>query len=393
MFTSGGFDAQRFRYWQGQKLRSADLRDQLKMEAELRWWHNRALHQAYGVNNGLKVTPEESTGKVTAVRVECGLAYDCYGRSLLLQTAREIELPKFNPNASRITLVASYKPTNSFPRSAETSCGCGHVDQPDFVWFPTSKVMVTDGVPLAQLSYESSASLDTLPPEADFSKVEAGKTRRIRYEARRRQLIFIGPMSADEQTELLTLSSDDAYKKAIEALSEESEKVPVFDDGFQPPASRPLARPRVASGATVSGDTPWEPWVEQVLLTRRDLPVPVGMQVTVDTEAAGFTETPCYFAWLEGTLWDRSNVEFFPVPFTHIDRERTGSFRFRLWMPQLVTVLGSRSRVANLDFEDEFINYARQHNLQVCWMGIQEAPAVAGCETNKPQPCATHNQP
>jgi len=390
MFTSGGFDAERFRYWQGQKLRSVDLRDQLKMEAELYWWHNRALHQAYGVNTGLKVTPEEDAGKIIAVLVECGLAYDCYGRSLLLQATREIPLPIFNPKASRITLVARYKQTNSFPRSTEISCGCGHVDQPDFAWFSTSKLTVTDGVPLAQLSYESSTSLETLPPEVHFTKVNAGKTRRIRYELKRKRLIFVGPMSADDKTDLLSLSSDDSYQKAIESLSEKAENVPVLDEGFRPPASRSLSRPRVASGATVSGDTPWEVWVEPILLTRRDSPIPVGMQVTVDTEAAGFTETPCYFAWLEGTLWDRSNVEFFPVPFTHVDRERTDSFRFRLWMPQLVTVLGSRSRIANRDFEEEFINYARQHNLQVCWVGIQEAPEIAGCDTITPQPCVTH---
>src|SRR5262249_23851380 len=49
-------DLERLRYWQGQMLRSRDFRDQAAQQAELRWWHNRALHNAYGVVAGLGVT-------------------------------------------------------------------------------------------------------------------------------------------------------------------------------------------------------------------------------------------------------------------------------------------------------------------------------------------------
>ena len=156
--------------------------------------------------------------------------------------------------------------------------------------------------------------------------------------------------------------------------SESSTGIAVLDDSFSRPVARPLARPRIASGETVPGDTHWEPWIESSTLFRKQvLSFPIGMQVTVDTTTAGFTETPCYFAWLAGTLWDKSNVEFFPVPFTHLDREQTGQFRFRLWMPQLAMVLGARFRTANNRFEDEFINYAREHGIHVCWIGIQHA--------------------
>src|SRR5690606_23425466 len=46
---------ERQRYWHGQLLRSTDLGDQLVQEAQLRWWHNRAIHNAYGVVAGLVV--------------------------------------------------------------------------------------------------------------------------------------------------------------------------------------------------------------------------------------------------------------------------------------------------------------------------------------------------
>ena len=48
-------ELQRLRYWQGQKLLSRDFRDQVSYESELRWWHNRALHNAYGQNSGERI--------------------------------------------------------------------------------------------------------------------------------------------------------------------------------------------------------------------------------------------------------------------------------------------------------------------------------------------------
>ena len=386
MFTSGEFDAERFRYWQGQMLRSADLRDQTRMEAELRWWHNRALHQAYGVSNGLSVSREPDAGVIVAIRVECGLAYDCYGRALLLQNAREVSLPLFDPRIPRFTLLASYRQTSSSQTRNNQARICGAVEELELNWAQTTRVDFADGVPLAQLSYESSAGLLVLPPDVDFSKVEAGRTNRIRYDNSKNKLIYVGVMTEMDRDELLSLSNDDSYKKTVAMLFDESGSVPVLEPGFRPPASRALARPRVGSGATVPGDTPWEPWVEQISLGRRQAPIPIGMQVTVDTEAAGFMESPCYFAWLEGTLWDRSNIEFFPVPFTHVDRERIDSFRFRLWMPPITTVLGTRFRSANANFD------AREHGLQVCWVGIQERPETEGCERVATPPCVTRPQ-
>jgi len=323
MFTSGQFDVERFRYWQGQMLRSRDLRGQLAVEAELRWWHNRALHSAYGVRSGFAVTAVEHGNSVVGVEVDCGVAYDCYGRELVLQTRRELPLPQIGEGPIiRATLIARYK---EFRRGAHTSCGCRPLEEPDFIWVIGRNIDSALGVPLARLSYNH------------------------------------------------------------------SHQVPFLDKSFFPPVSRPFARPRVASGATVPGDTHWETWVENItLFGKRVLSLPVGMQVTVDTSAAGFTETPCYFAWLQGTLWDKSNVEFFPVPLTHLEREQTNQFRFRLWLPRIEMVLGARLRTANSNFDAEFINYAREHGLHVCWIGIQHGSMPVGdCVDPEPLECQT----
>jgi len=81
-------ELQRLRYWQGQMLRSRDFRDQAAIEAQLRWWHNRALHNAFGVVEGMEVTQDASS-----VMVGRGLAYDCFGRELILVQEESIAVP------------------------------------------------------------------------------------------------------------------------------------------------------------------------------------------------------------------------------------------------------------------------------------------------------------
>ena len=49
-------EIERFQYWEGQRLRSRDFRDQIAVEAQLRWWHNRALHGVFGVRYGFHIS-------------------------------------------------------------------------------------------------------------------------------------------------------------------------------------------------------------------------------------------------------------------------------------------------------------------------------------------------
>jgi hypothetical protein len=379
-------EIERLRYWQGQKLRSRDFRDQMEMTAQLRWWHNRALHQAVGVRSGLTVVRVLVAGQFTAVRIACGVAYDCYGRELLLQAVRELRLP--NPT-NRMTLLIRYKETAPFPSRREVlpecvPCGsAAGLEEADVLWQPAAHGKVTDGVPLAQLRYEPAASLAVLPQEVAFPPVLA---RKVQYDAERQLLIATGKLSGDEQHRLLQLSTDPAFQQAVTELASTSVRVPVLEASGQ--RVRPLARPRLGSGTTVPEGTAWELWSEKVFRNRVINTEPLGIQVTIDTSAAGFTETPCYFAWLAGTLWEKSYIEFFPVPFLHLDRESARQFRLRLWLPMLLTLLGARTRLANQNFAEEFINFARQQKLHVCWLGMQPTlRETAECTTMAPSAC------
>src|SRR5687767_10950559 len=104
---------ERIRFWQGQQLRGRDFRDQIATEAQLRWWHHRALHNAFGVRYGFAVEPVP--GVASVIEIGCGLAYDCFGRELILQTSHQMELPAIDlSGASKMTLVAHYKETTRF---------------------------------------------------------------------------------------------------------------------------------------------------------------------------------------------------------------------------------------------------------------------------------------
>jgi hypothetical protein len=227
---------QRTRYWQGQMLRSGDFPSQLQTEAELRWWHNRALHNAYGVALGLETTASEQGGTITAIHVAPGVAYDCFGRALILQSERDIQLPDASGTIASFTLIARYRETAQFPDPRQMSGVCWSccegstgLESPDFGWKATATLCVEDGVPLGRL-LRASGALNELR----------------------------------------------------------------LDTAFVPATPKPLARPYLAAGSTIPGSTAWAPWFagnqQQVL----------GLETVVDTSAAGFTRVPCYFATLDG---------------------------------------------------------------------------------------------
>ncbi|MDZ7268432.1 MAG: hypothetical protein ONB48_11920 [candidate division KSB1 bacterium] len=301
-------ELQRVRYWQGQTLRSRDLNDQLAIEAQRRWWHNRAVHNAFGLSLGLQTSSVlDANNVMTAVRVTCGVAYDCFGRELILRSTQEVPVPAMPPeDENAMTLLIRYKDAAQFPKRNEIASAWIGPEfsslqaQAELVWKPSHAVEVRDGVPLARVNY--------------------------------------------------------------------SGKLPSLDPEFTPALSKPLARPCIARGATIPGNTPWKLWSIQ---DRTGQPIKLGFEAEIDTSAAGFTQVPCYFAWLQGPLWDQIRGEFFPAPFAHIDAASIKGFTFRLWMPHLDIPSLTRRKTTKENFDTEFLAFAQRQKLFVCWLGIQ----------------------
>ncbi|HVT27904.1 MAG TPA: hypothetical protein VHE81_07800 [Lacipirellulaceae bacterium] len=238
---------ERLQYWEGQRLLSSDFRAQERTANEYRWWHNRSLHNAYGISMGLSATADAS-----GLSLSCGLAYDCYGRELLLPASASIPFPKSLAADRPYLLIATYESDES----ARTA---------NLAWMLESRFTPQAGVPIAAVLIDA-----------------AGK--------------------------------------------------PALDTTFEPPQSRPLSRPHIASGVTPPGGTAWETWSE----SNPNIAAPsevAGLQIRIDTSAAGFTDTPVYIAQLQSAI--QPVLHILPPAFCHVEQAQPSEFLFRIWLPRL----------------------------------------------------------
>lgn len=349
-------ELERLRYRQGQRLLSRDFQDQAAIEAQLRWWHNRALHNAYGIAQGLEPTLSGTDSRV--VRIASGVAYDCFGRELTVRREWVGRVPDATEN---LTLLLAYG-----PRPVDGGChdaagiadACGA--SADFAWMPTREVTFRDGVPVCRIPYETTAEMDVSPEMA--TRIHAVLPATGRYE--RNVLVVRGVLSRRDRDALLNLpiaakiawTDVGQYRRAIFDLFERSQI------GYARVKGHLQARPRMTAGATVPGATDWQPWVKSDTL--------IGLQVRIDTSMAGFSETPCYFASLQGL--PRAGRGFRTMTFEHTDSASTTGFVFRFWIP-----IGRQLRTFERDQDGSLLTIAQKLKLFVRWWAVQSQAVIA----------------
>jgi hypothetical protein len=238
-------ELQRLHYWQGQMLRSRDLRDQTTTEDHFRWWHNRALHDAFGIAYGLMVD-RQPPGQSRSVVVSPGVAYDCFGRELILQESVSVQVPGSIPDEGLTLLLRFQEPRRlDGHREAEVACLPRSIAPPtrltSLIWMQSNKVESLDGVPLARINVEGLLVEQVVLPRA-------------------------------------------------RALAR-----PLIAHGTTPPGNTAWSLHYVYIRHPIFF----------ILLY-----LPVEVRVQVDTSAAGFTGVPSYFAWLRGTGGDRRLAAF-----------------------------------------------------------------------------------
>ena len=296
---------ERFYYWQGQRLRSSDFNRIAEDNEQRRWWHNRALHNAFGVYRGFEVAQDFALEHVT---VYPGLAYDRFGRELILSAARTISVPALEDasEGGNFNLVL---------RLAESSCSCHPA--------PSTAACIT-------ANNSGSGNVELFWQDAK------------------------------------SVLRDDSVVLALLMVKGNLRVRPTFF----PDRVRPNARPLLASGTTIPGATAWQLSPE----TR-------GIEVSIDTSSAGFTSVPCYFAWLQGPLWNPVTHDFFPAFFPSTANESPTGFTFRLLFYldrqqdddlRGATNTGART-VTTLE---DFLRYAVGNSLYVAWLGCQMPPQV-----------------
>lgn len=327
----------RVTYWEGQMLRSSDFLGIQRVEDQRRWWHNRAMHNAYGVYQGFQASAVDGNqGQPDVVQVNPGVAYDCFGRELILECRATIQYAA-QPLAQgdvRTLLVRYKRPPSRRDSDPVTAvcCFCNgrHSSSTiEFVWTDNRRISPQDGVPLG--------------------KVGGASFNRGRF------------------------------------------------SGFRtPPRRRALARPHLATGSTVAGNTSWQPWDFTPPLTNvaAFFPTEIGVQTTIDTSAAGFTQIPQYFAWLQGSIWNPATVQLVPALLPSIANESLDSFTFRLilMVPEsgVIFAEGFAGPVAEpinlIQSADDFADFAQQQGLYVAWLGSQ-MPAATPFVPTQQNPC------
>jgi hypothetical protein len=167
-------------------------------------------------------------------------------------------------------------------------------------------------------------------------------------------------------------------KPQVPPISDQGERIPLF-----PPRSRPLARPRIATGLSLPGRTEWKlKRADEVGITSAG-PGFVAYEATVVIESAGFTEPPQVFAWVErSSTADRAAAEFPRLfqggvvgtrglngkPYAPID---TRTFLFRVW-----TVDGDVALKTLIPDNPNSLSLAEWllQNLYVRWLAVQSDP-------------------
>ena len=80
---------ERIKFFDGQRLFASDLQDVEQFNREMRWLHNRSLHQA-GVASGYAVTGHKDDREVT---IEAGFAIDSLGREIVSTRPEVLQVP------------------------------------------------------------------------------------------------------------------------------------------------------------------------------------------------------------------------------------------------------------------------------------------------------------
>jgi hypothetical protein len=104
---------ERVRFVHGQRLPAADLTDAVAGELRRQELHVVAAHRTWGIASGLTVS-----GGTESARVRTGVAYDVYGRTIVLHRSPIVSVPARLVNAAdAVELVASWSecgPTVTF---------------------------------------------------------------------------------------------------------------------------------------------------------------------------------------------------------------------------------------------------------------------------------------
>ena len=164
----------RVRFFDGQFLQAQDLTDEQSYHLLMRWRHNLAMH-SWGIVTGLPVSVQKGGNGLFAAVVQPGMAFDGYGRELVLVNSALTTASLIDPNATYDVLISYGLPLTSSTTSngSNSSKGCSKAQSPNraleqpSVWVTKTSSRVSSDpsapgeVPTGDLDF----SAEQLPPD------------------------------------------------------------------------------------------------------------------------------------------------------------------------------------------------------------------------------------
>jgi hypothetical protein len=299
-------------FFDGQRLTADDLSDVQTYLRELRWLHNRALHN-WGIAFGFAVAGERGGREVA---LQPGYAIDCKGRDLILGQSMTLPVPAVSGTSSggpkSYYLTATYAEDEDLtPEIRQGSCD-------------------TSGA----VRY----------PEHPLIRWRDPDDRTVGGGFRHGFDIVLGAIAVQN----CVLAEDVSGAERRDAL--------------------PATQPYVAAGNSEAGQTTWRLWPND--------DKPVGVATTVVTANAGFRNTPRYQANVVGKrLFAMPTGEGHVVVdgYTQIAQATAASFDLRMILPVgVITESAVLNPPATLtpDFIGDLQDPAKL-GWHVVWMGIE----------------------
>jgi len=324
---------ERLKFSKGQRLYASDMQSIEQVNCEMRWFHNRSLHQP-GIGSGFAVSGEIGDREV---RIEPGYAIDSEGREIVLTRTKTLPVPPVaggeNNIAAFYDLIISY-PEGQDLEEVETRQGVctdrGNVrlrEEPNFCWVKLDP--------------------NSLEPVGDRGD-EIQKGLRITI------------MRAEIQNCRLNKKISIAQRRN----------------------ARPAKGPNIVSGSYVPKPEEWKLWQNQ----EAD---PLGLKISIDTSNANFITPPNYQAEIIGERYVSGDtgsgiypylLEGFLNPFipSSSGKPITSGFDLFILMPTMnLGYAGGYDLMLNpgFFFTDDYIDY-RQQTLrrlgwQITWIGTE----------------------
>ncbi len=310
--------SERLQFFDGQRLLAADLDGIDAYNRDMRWLHNRDLHQP-GIGSGYAVSGPRGAREVS---VGAGYALDALGREIVLTATHVEPVPPVASEADGqsvfFDLTVAYPDDSALPESETREGIClprGVVrrrEEPSFCW--------------VRLERGETGDLQPVDPQLGQDVQSARRIVLARAEVLSCQL-----------------------KQAVSTAERRS--------------ARLARQPYIACGEAAGG------W------SRLDVPIPpgtavqppflsFGLQSRVDTSAAGFASTPCYTARIAGDRVLIDPAHELPLALVEplIAVRDPGPNGFTLEAYLLVTGLGGPTDVLSLASFDAW---------RVAWMGVE----------------------